>query len=113
MKPTQCHLWKAETLTDTDLDDVFDVVQAFSEDSHLSRSLVKCRQCGQLYAKEFYEEVDWADSEDSQHWTFAPVENKEQAEELARLDSVASASPGLHEDFLKGEEKKVYWVGRD
>ncbi len=113
MKPIQCHLWNSDVSMIAQLADFFTVIQVYAEDSHLSRSLVKCKQCDQLYAKDFYEEVDWVDGEDSQRWTYVPVEHKEDAEELARLDSIAGASPSLHEDFLKGEKKKVYWVGKD
>lgn len=113
MKPTQCHLWNATMLTDADLNGVFETVETYSEESHESRRLVTCKQCGQLYLKDFYEEVDWADGEDSMRLTFVPVENKEQADEMNRLGSVAGLSPSLHQDSIKGEAKKVYWVGRD
>lgn len=100
-------------LTEADLTNAFKAVVTYSEDSHMSQRLVQCTQCGQLYLKDFYEEVDWADSEDSMRTTFIPVEDTKQAEEFIRLGSVAGASPSLHEDFLKGEEKKIYWVGKD
>ncbi len=113
MKPTQCHLWNATTLSEADLINAFETVTTYSEDPHASQRLVKCTECGQLYLKDFYEEVDWADSEDSMRLTFVPVDDTKQAEELIRLGSVAGASPSLHEDLLKGEERNVYWVGKD
>lgn len=113
MKPTQCHLWNAATLTDADLD--FDFVHTYFEDEHLKRRLVKCKQCDQLYLKEFYEEIDWADGEDPQYVTYVPVKDRAEAEQILQegRESLQSCTPSLHCDWPKNEDKKIFWTGKE
>ena len=113
-KPTQCHLWNKEEIADGDLDNAFDVVHTFSEDAHFSRRLIKCKQCGQLYLKEFYEEIDWVDGEDPQYLTFIPVRSKEDAEEINKVGlwELQTFSPRINRDYPKGKPKRIYWVGK-
>ncbi len=113
-KPTQCHIWKKEELTDGDLDNAFDVVHTFSEDSHFSRRLFKCKQCGQLYLKEFYEEIDWVDGDDPQYLTYIPVENQKEAETINQVDlwEFQTFSPRINRDWPKGKPKTIRWIGR-
>ncbi len=113
-KPTQCHLWKNELLIDGDLDNVFDVLETFTEDSSFSRRLIKCKQCGQLYLKEFYEETDWVDGEDPQYVTYIPVESQKEAEAINQVGlwEFQSFSPRINRDWPKDKPKKIYWVGK-
>jgi|GEM_PF-881379 len=113
-KPIQCHLWKKEELTDGDLDNAFDVVHTFSEDSHFSRRLIKCKQCDQLYLKEFYEEIDWVDGEDPQYLTYIPVESQKEAEIINQVDlwEFQAFSPRINRDWPKGKQKTIRWIGR-
>lgn len=114
-KPTQCHLWNKTELTDEDFNDTFDVVRTYSEDSHFSRRLVKCKHCEQLYLKEFYEEIDWVDGDDPQYITYIPVKDEREAEvlNLANLWKIQTFIPKLNRDWPKGELKRTYWVGKE
>ncbi len=113
-KPTQCDLWKKEELTDGDLDNAFDVIHMFSEDSHFSRRLIQCKQCAQMYLKEFYEEIDWIDGEDPQYVTYIPVESREEAEAINRVGlwEFQTFSPRINRDWPKDKPRKIYWIGR-
>jgi hypothetical protein len=114
MNPTQCHLWKKETLVSEDLYYFFDQVKTYTEDSHFSRRLVKCKDCGQLYLKEFYEEIDWIDGEDPQYSTFIPVRNEEEAEIISKVNlfEFQTFYPSLKSDYPKEGPKRTYWVGK-
>jgi hypothetical protein len=70
-QPTQCVLWERPDLVNGV--DRFDTVEELIDESHLSRSVLKCRECGQLYFYEFYEIVDWEEGNDRIYWTFIPV----------------------------------------
>lgn len=113
-KPEQCHLWKTEELSDGDLDNIFDILQTYSEDSHFSRRLVKCKQCEQLYIKEFYEKIDWVDGEDSQYVTYIPVKNAEEAETISKVGlwEFQTFSPRINRDWPKGKPRRIYWIGK-
>lgn len=84
----------------------------FFQDSHESRTIVRCSECGQLYLKDFYEEVDWVDGDDPQYWTYIPVDSKEEAEVLNKKNrfELQSVIPKLNRDYPKGEPSRVYWV---
>lgn len=112
-KPTQCILWKKDTLTSDDLNGAFDVLETFEEDSHSSCRLVKCTECGQLYIKFFYEEVDWVNGNDPQYVTYVPVKTKKEIN-MAKTTGLSNATPTLHSDYPADAEKpKVYWMGRE
>ncbi|MDO8589936.1 MAG: hypothetical protein Q7R69_01555, partial [bacterium] len=76
--------------------------------------LVKCKQCGQLYLKEFYETIDWIDGEDPQYLTYIPVENQQEAEVINKVGlwEFQTFSPRMNRDYPKGKPKKIYWIGR-
>jgi hypothetical protein len=113
-QPLKCHLWDKSILDDGDLDNVFDVVKTYSEDSHFSRRLITCKQCSQLYLKEFYEEIDWLAGEDPQYITYIPVMNEKEAEIIAGVDlwEFQTFSPRLNRDYPKGKPRKIYWIGK-
>ena len=62
----------------------FELLETFVDESHLSRDLLKCKECGQLYFAEFYEEIDWEDGDDPQFWTYIPVQTGVEIEMLKR-----------------------------
>ena len=114
-RPKQCHLWNKKVLEEKeDIWFVFEPIQTFFEDSHFSRRLVKCRECGQLYLKEFYEKIDWVDGDDPQYLTFIPVRSKEEAEKINRADlwEIQNFLPKLNVDCPKGGPVQIYWRGR-
>lgn len=112
--PKECHLWNKDVITDGDLDNAFDILKTYSEDSHFSRRLVRCKKCTQLYIKEFYEEIDWIDGEDPQYITYIPVINEKEAEIINEVDlwEFQTFSPRLNRDYPKGKPRKIYWMGK-
>ena len=57
-EPTQCALWLKPELAEP-LKDRFNLVETYVEEAHWWRYLLECRECGQLYFFEFYEQIDW------------------------------------------------------
>lgn len=90
-------------------------IETYSEDSHCSHRLVCCKDCGQLYLREFYETIDWIDVDDPQRVTYVPVESVEDARriEKASTHSYGYLTPRLVMDFPKGGPKTIGWVGLD
>lgn len=106
--PTQCHLWQKELLTKEDLS--FHTVKKLVESSHLDRSVLKCKQCGQLYFHEFYEEVDWLNGNDKMYTTYIPIEEQD----IAKLENnspleLLGRVPRLQWD----NDNKIVWIGRE
>ncbi|MBU1033186.1 hypothetical protein KJ937_04645 [Patescibacteria group bacterium] len=113
-EPTQCHLWKDANITMGEVINSLECIKTYVKDSHFSRKLMKCTDCGQLYVKEFYETVDWEDGEDPQYHTFVPVINEKDAEEVnkANINEIHAFSPRLNIDWPKGKEQTMYWVDK-
>lgn len=111
--PTHCVLWEKPELIHEPKDKRFELIETFVDESHLWRYLLKCRECGQLYFFEFYEEVDWEGGDDPQYSTYIPVETDE---EIGTLKSTSPHGllgylPQLRKDFPKdAKTSKVYWV---
>lgn len=112
--PTRCHLWRKPKLVPEDLaGEHFDIVETYADNDHFSRRLVKCKRCGQLYFREFYEEIDWRDGNDPQYTTFIPVEAQAQIEAIKQLSrfELMEVLPQLRKDFPKEADKPtVYWI---
>ena len=114
-KPTQCALWKDPNRLDGRPKDNFEIIDTYADDSHLIRRLLKCRECGQQYFYEMYEEIDWIDGDDPQFRTYIPVSNMTEVEMLKRTGTseLLRASPALRSDFPKdAKAPKNYWVGK-
>ena len=112
-RPTQCVLWDDPARVRGN--DLFEIVEIYYDDEHFFRRLLRCKECGQQYFYEMYEEIDWEDGEDPQYRKWIPVNT------LAEIDSLKAtstawliqASPAIHSDFPKGvAEPKVFWVGK-
>jgi hypothetical protein len=111
--PTQCALWDRPELLLAPGERPFELVETYLDESHLRRSLLRCRECGQLYFHEFYEEIDWVDGEDPQYSTFIPVADPAEIERLKAASSpgLLSFAPRLQRDFPKGASAPtVRWV---
>jgi hypothetical protein len=78
-EPTQCALWEHPELAAGKFSQIFEQVEEYVDDNHLSRSLWKCQECGQLYFYEWYEWVDWNDGNDKIYATLIPVNMPEVA----------------------------------
>jgi hypothetical protein len=116
-QPTQCRLWRKENLTEEDIDikSNFEMLHTFTEESHLSRDLLKCKECGQLYFYEFYEEIDWKEGKDPQYCTFIPIETQDEAKDMAKMSplQLLQFSPRLLRDWPDEKDKpEIRWIGK-
>jgi hypothetical protein len=113
--PTQCALWAKPELIQQRMDRTnhFELLETFVDESHLIRDLLKCKECGQLYFAEFYEEIDWEDGDDPQYWTYIPVVTGAEIEVLKKASSLKLLEhlPQLRRDWPKGAKSpKTYWL---
>ena len=113
--PTQCALWARPELIHELRDRInhFELLETFVDESHLERDLLKCKECGQLYFFEFYEEIDWEDGDDPQYWTYIPVETGAEIEMLKKASppKLLEYLPQLRRDWPKGAKSpKTYWA---
>jgi hypothetical protein len=111
--PTQCALWEKPELIGKPLDTLFERVEIFVDESHLSRELLRCKDCGQLYFFEFYEEIDWEAGDDPQYSKYIPVDTGAEIEMLKKASPLQLLQyfPQLRHDFPKGAKSpKTYWA---
>ena len=104
-EPVQCHLWRKESIAPGDLD--FKTIETYYDSSHLTRSLLQCNQCGQLYYHEFYEIVDWEGGNDQMFDTYIPVDSDKAALEKLNNKSffeLLGVFPRLQHD------KDIRWI---
>jgi len=117
VEPVQCHLWTNDNIGRDDLVcDNLELIETFVDESHFSRCLVQCRGCGQLYFKEFYEEIDWIDGDDPQYVTYVPVKTADEIKKLKETNifEIMLFQSCLRYDYPKGaDEPKVYWLGKN
>jgi len=107
--PAQCVLWEHPERITGKFAEIFDEVEAYEDSSHLTRSLYKCRECGQLYFHEWYEWVDWKkrQRQDVHHSHTCP--------DASRIDTLKETDTFMLMTFfprlqLDGKPK---WVGKD
>jgi hypothetical protein len=86
-QPTQCVLWEHPERLPRKFSAFFDEVETYEDSSHLTRTLYKCQECGQLYFHEWYEWVDWKDGNDKMYTTLIPVRTPEEIEAIKQTDS--------------------------
>jgi hypothetical protein len=104
--PIKCVLWKAENLSINQLHEILEVITIYEDDSHLIRKLVRCKECGHLYFKEFYEEIDWIEGKDAQYMTWIPVDDPESGEELKKMSPLELLSyPSIRYDYPMGADQ--------
>jgi hypothetical protein len=112
-EPRGCILWSQPDLVRGPQRNGFDLAETIVDESHHWRYLLRCRECGQLYFYEFYEEIDWEGGEDPQYVTFIPVETDA---EIAALKATTPAGllvfvPRLQQDWPKGAKSPtVRWI---
>jgi|SRR3989344_9454816 len=95
MIPKQCILWKKQNIQENDIVDAFDLIKTYVDTSHLLRDLLKCKECGQFYFFEFYEEINWGgvgNGNDYQYSKWIPVA-KNEAESLKNKSPLELLSP--------------------
>lgn len=110
-----CHLWTTPELTTADAGfPNLEIIKTYEEDSHNSRRLVRCVRCGQLYYKEFFEEIDWIGGEDPQYQTLVPVPDEATADAMgAKVFKGSLSVPVLIYDWPKDGPKRIFWQGRE
>jgi hypothetical protein len=107
--PIRCVLWEHPERITGRFSETFEEVESYEDSSHLTRSLYKCRECGQLYFHEWYEWVDWQGGNDRQYSTLVPVKTPEEIESLKQTDNFTLMTyfPRLQ---LDGGKPK--WMGK-
>lgn len=109
-----CKLLKLENPSENDINlDNFELLKTYVKESHLWRYLLRCKDCGQLYFYEFYEEIDWDKGRDPQYVTYIPVENTDKADEYSKLDQfgILKEKPRLQKDWSSDQDKpKIFWI---
>jgi hypothetical protein len=108
--PTQCELWeKPELVYDPQR---FELMEMFVNESHLSRALLKCRECGQLYFYEFYEDADLKEGNDSIYSTYIPVEDLEDIRRMKEgsVYDLLYFAPRLQNG--RGTTASMQWIGK-
>ncbi len=118
-EPSRCSLWNHKPLTNAFINDFFvngsDLLETYVDNDHFSRRLIQCRECGQLYVKEFNEIVDWSDGNDAQYTTLIPVETPEDIEAIQKADilRIMDFLPQLRIDWPSdAKEETIYWQGK-
>ena len=110
----KCHLLSKTPLEDEilPLKPHFKLIKILVQESHLFRYILECRQCGQLYFYEFYEQIDWEKGNDPQYTTYIPIENIKTGEELNKKSpmELLMVSPRLQNDFNKEGIKTIKWI---
>jgi hypothetical protein len=106
--PTGCVLWDHPERLAGRFSELLEEVEAYEDSSHLTRSLYKCRECGQLYFHEWYEWVDWDQGNDKQYSTLVPVQTQEEIAALRETNvfTLMTYFPRLN---FNGTPK---WVGK-
>ncbi|MGH8200911.1 MAG: hypothetical protein ACREVO_11200 [Steroidobacteraceae bacterium] len=114
--PTQCVYWHNPELVRTaPMEEGFELIDTYADESHLRRYLLKCRECGQLYFFEFYEWIDWEHGNDPQYSKYIPVPTLDEAQRLKQASQAELLlfSPSLNIDFPKeAETSTIYWAGK-
>jgi hypothetical protein len=113
-EPTRCALWKRpEQVAGGPLKTHFELLETFVKESHWWRYLLRCRECGQRYFFEFYEEIDWVGGDDPQFSTWIPVSTEDEIEaaRAAPAGALGGFVPRLCKDWPRdAEEPKVFWI---
>lgn len=116
IRPEQCHLWNEEYIKeDKNISGDFEELNTFEDESHLIRRLLKCKDCGQLYFYEFYEEIDWVNGNDPQYRTWIPVKTEKDAKKLSMIPviEILKFFPRLQSDWPSNAERpKFKWSGK-
>jgi phage terminase large subunit GpA-like protein len=115
-QPAQCVYWRnPELVRAAPMKEGFELIDTYAKESHLTRYLLKCPECGQLYFFEFYEWVDWEHGNDPQYSKYIPVPSVGDAQMLRKATQAELLlfSPSLNIDFPRdADAPKIYWAGK-
>ncbi len=97
-----CCIWNASKIDKHDLTRSLIAIEVIDHESHFTRKILKCKECGQLFLYQFNEEVDWINGNDEQFYKWIPVKNIEEARELCEKSILQLLSlPSIRIDFSK------------
>lgn len=108
--PTRCLLWEHPDRIAGKFGEFFKKIESYEDNSHLTRSLYKCCECGQLYFYEWYEWVDWKDGNDKMYTTLIPVQTQAEIEALKETDTFTLLT---YFPRLQLDDGSPRWVGKD
>ena len=112
--PVGCRYWtEPEHAFDCPREDRFKELEEYVDESHWWRYLLECRECGQKYFYEFYEESDRAASNDPQYSTYVPVNSIDDIDTLNATSCLGllNHTPRLESNLPKdAETPSVRWV---
>ena len=101
----KCVLKDIDRFSHKDLQKILDLVKVYFQESHHSRKLYRCKECGQLYLYEFNEEVDYVGGNDPQFYRYVPVEDEAAAELLSKAPQLeVECRYGIHIDWPSDAE---------
>lgn len=115
-KPIQCHLAYEKPLTRDGLENSLESVKIYVEEAHLIKKLLKCKNCGQFYYYEFYEEIDWINNNNTKYYKYIPVSDLESADKLSELTMIElDYCLSICIDVSSNEKEPIgpYWKGFD
>jgi hypothetical protein len=107
--PTQCVFWRHPERALGKFSQAFEAIEKYVDESHLSRSLRRCRECGQLYFCEWYEWVDWNEGNDKIYITLIPVQTPE---EIAALKETTVFTLMRYTPRLQLDNKNPVWISK-
>ena len=102
----KCCLWNASKIDRHDLSRTLIPVEIIDHESHFTRKILKCKECGQIFLYQFNEDVDWIDGNDDQYYKWIPVENIEKARELYS-ESEDSLDKGRCDSLLSDIQSEI------
>jgi hypothetical protein len=116
--PTKCHLWAIDALPEQELRSALQQVEDVANESHMTKTLYRCRSCGQRYLGIWYELIDWDGGDDRAFEICVAVGGAHEIERLKQLMpppmslDLLAVSPRLQFDGA-GADRRAYWVGKD
>lgn len=112
--PARCALWRSpELIEQRPWSELFEHLETFADAPHWWRHLLRCRECGQRYFYEFYEEIDWEDGGDPQYKTLVGITAEDDIEALKATNwlTLLGVTPRLQIDFPKDADKpRIRWI---
>lgn len=92
LKLEKCHfrgIGETSPLTNAEFNTIKEYDDNFNTNAdHRERSLVSCKECGQLYFREWLEWIDWDNGNDPTYTKYVPVEDEATADELHKLSAL-------------------------
>ena len=111
----KCVLKDIDRYSHDDIRNLLVLLKVYVQDSHFSRKLFRCRECGQLYLYMFNEEVDYIGGNDPQFYRYVPVEDESVADQLSKAPQIEiECRYGIHIDWPKEAESPSppHWANR-